>query len=1054
MSANNNQGDDDVCNSNQGDAALRVISQPMLWPFVMSFLPGVPVWTVEYELCFGLEASEVDEEASTECNADTTNEDDSANETEKAQTRVKRLGLPGLLPRIAIQRHDIATLKRLIKHPDAELKKLLETQLDAAWSATSASVAAVSGHASAASTTNTAFGTAAVTDDAAVSDSDSDSDSVSVSVSDLDSSARLTPDLLSPANIADRDVAGFAFPPGASKTSFGSAGMNSEPLREKLIFTPQFLSSDAMSSTATETDSNQGDAALCVVTERMLYPHIVSFLPGVPMWTIELERRLVPKSTVSVAVAEAKYEKYKSEREQLKSKKLTDNAGSPEGSDTAKKGEENTARSKQETSETEPTTVPVEPSNMVMRRGMPGLLPRLAIQQRDFAMLKRLYFLHKSQPEIQKLGRFWLKSVMHHAAVNGSMELLQWLHEHTEETCQSNTMGQTLWAGHWEIALWLKEHRPESMKLKDLKHVMKSIKKPDPELQKLLVTQLHATWSVPSPLEQQPATPDQTGALFAAGTMASTVLEQLRAGQEAIELYERAVVSTLNEKPRNHRERVLHGHKVSNLLDKVVEQSKHVSELYRDSDGTFEEEKEHMRGRAMFTSFYEQLKSIREFHRKYPNRVVQHEPEMEDALRPQLTFSGEERFGKYVDMHEFYLRFLNLPAFQPVIKKYVVEKTNARASSRRARRESGSSSAASVPHIDYMTYLTHFHEFADVAESDKLRSSGYETYLRDVKTYLLGFYRKTQPLVDLDDVIAETQSKFDKQWALNQVAGWNSRASGDAEQSQADASNSLFCRACNKQFTSQGVFTSHLSGKKHKMATKALEAAPPTTGEKPAASAASKLRRQQLAFDEVLIRRLYELLTEVIHGTISYLEVKQTRTHEELQTEIAEEEEGAFSDVDVDAGNMDGEDDEQPFYNPLNLPLGWDGKPIPYWLYKLHGLGVEYKCEICGNHSYWGRREFDRHFQQWRHAHGMRCLGIPNTKHFHDITGMQDAIALYEKLKDQIDQENWNAEKEEEFEDSEGNENWNAEKEEEFEDSEGNVLSRKTYEDLARQGLL
>ncbi len=25
-------------------------------------------------------------------------------------------------------------------------------------------------------------------------------------------------------------------------------------------------------------------------------------------------------------------------------------------------------------------------------------------------------------------------------------------------------------------------------------------------------------------------------------------------------------------------------------------------------------------------------------------------------------------------------------------------------------------------------------------------------------------------------------------------------------------------------------------------------------------------------------------------------------------------------------------------YNPLKLPLGWDGKPIPYWLYKLHGL--------------------------------------------------------------------------------------------------------------------
>ena len=38
-------------------------------------------------------------------------------------------------------------------------------------------------------------------------------------------------------------------------------------------------------------------------------------------------------------------------------------------------------------------------------------------------------------------------------------------------------------------------------------------------------------------------------------------------------------------------------------------------------------------------------------------------------------------------------------------------------------------------------------------------------------------------------------------------------------------------------------------------------------------------------------------------------------------------------------------------YNPLKLPLGWDGKPIPFWLYKLHGLNQEFKCEICGNVS-------------------------------------------------------------------------------------------------------
>lgn len=61
-------------------------------------------------------------------------------------------------------------------------------------------------------------------------------------------------------------------------------------------------------------------------------------------------------------------------------------------------------------------------------------------------------------------------------------------------------------------------------------------------------------------------------------------------------------------------------------------------------------------------------------------------------------------------------------------------------------------------------------------------------------------------------------------------------------------------------------------------------------------------------------------------------------------------------------GDNSDEDEDKPKYNPKNLPMGWDGKPIPYWLYKLHGLGVEFKCEICGGASYWGRRAFEKHF--------------------------------------------------------------------------------------------
>ncbi len=86
-----------------------------------------------------------------------------------------------------------------------------------------------------------------------------------------------------------------------------------------------------------------------------------------------------------------------------------------------------------------------------------------------------------------------------------------------------------------------------------------------------------------------------------------------------------------------------------------------------------------------------------------------------------------------------------------------------------------------------------------------------------------------------------------------------------------------------------------------------------------------------------------------------------------------------------DARLDESDEEDEYIYNPLKLPLGWDGKPIPYWLYKLHGLNQEFKCEICGDASYWGRRAFERHFKEWRHQNAMRALGIPNNKNFYEV---------------------------------------------------------------------
>jgi len=59
----------------------------------------------------------------------------------------------------------------------------------------------------------------------------------------------------------------------------------------------------------------------------------------------------------------------------------------------------------------------------------------------------------------------------------------------------------------------------------------------------------------------------------------------------------------------------------------------------------------------------------------------------------------------------------------------------------------------------------------------------------------------------------------------------------------------------------------------------------------------------------------------------------------------------------------------------------------------------EFKCEICGNASYWGRRAFERHFKEYRHQNGMRALGIPNSKLFFEVTQIAEAQHLWKNVQ-------------------------------------------------------
>ncbi|KAI9102826.1 hypothetical protein DFS34DRAFT_591443 [Phlyctochytrium arcticum] len=484
-------------------------------------------------------------------------------------------------------------------------------------------------------------------------------------------------------------------------------------------------------------------------------------------------------------------------------------------------------------------------------------------------------------------------------------------------------------------------------------------------------------------------------------------LELQRKAHEDVERLEEATVGQLLHPLKSQKERLMTEHRVDKLLAQIQSRSQALLDMYVDEEGTRQEEiRAITSGSQDFSEFYGRLRAIKDWHRRYPGGIaetgtelgIDRDAEVEEQELENM-FSGEESLGKYFDLHEIFEQYVNL------------EK---------------------APKVNYLKYLDQFFRFETIPRETK-ETLMYTKYLNSLQTYFEGFFQRALPLFDADKVRTDAVKRFDEEWERGTLKGWE--RSAQQSDTNGDAEAALFCVACNKQYSKQTVYSAHLTSKKHKKAAAALVAKGVTEISAEARLEARERKERaerdklkDIAKMETIVRAYTKELETQREETKAHVERKQTLTTEELVADAEEE---------VDLSDSDPESDTEKIYNPLKLPLGWDGKPIPYWLYKLHGLGVEYPCEICGNYVYMGRKAFDRHFQEWRHAHGMRCLGITNTRHFHEITSIEDAYALWEKLKD--------GSKVEQFREDIM---------EEFEDADGNVFNKKTYEDLKRQGLL
>ena len=456
------------------------------------------------------------------------------------------------------------------------------------------------------------------------------------------------------------------------------------------------------------------------------------------------------------------------------------------------------------------------------------------------------------------------------------------------------------------------------------------------------------------------------------------------------------------------RDRLNRDHQISGFLERIQDQSKRLLDIYNDTEGLRSKEIQSISIGDPFDEFYKQLSEIKDFHRRYPNEPVENleraykrrapgEGESTTAEVDNL-FTGEEAFGKFLDLTTLHEEYLNIP-------------NNKR--------------------VTYLQYLQMFDVFGpphmSMKRADK-NSDQYFSYIGRLAQYLESFLRRTRPLEDLDKLFSSIDLDFDKDWEANEVPGWEpeNQSAGPAAPVTEGTGEGIWCPDCEKEFKNENVYKSHLTGKKHMKAAEARRGKGSENGHaadqaNPRGSTVKRLKERAIAEREYRIRRLAATMESVRTDTRVNVERRQGMTERERQLELeaffAESAEPAQRNGDEESDS----DGDEKIYNPLKLPLAWDGKPIPYWLYKLHGLGVEFPCEICGNFVYMGRRAFDKHFNESRHIYGLKCLGITNTTLFREITGIEDALKLWDKILRDKKKEKAGGENVVQMEDADGN---------------------------------
>ncbi|KAK4683934.1 splicing factor 3A subunit 3, partial [Tremellales sp. Uapishka_1] len=245
-----------------------------------------------------------------------------------------------------------------------------------------------------------------------------------------------------------------------------------------------------------------------------------------------------------------------------------------------------------------------------------------------------------------------------------------------------------------------------------------------------------------------------------------SIIETQRQAHEEIERYEQALAEVLLQNPTLQRNIARRDRKAAEILARIVELRSLLVQQYEDLPGLRPKELSLLSapppGQDDLAEFYRRFEGVKDFHRRNPGiNARQFLNELDDLVKSDglqsihvedeeealtidpldAVFSGEENYGRYLDLYMAHTQYLNLKG------------------------------ANRLSYLAFLDMLKHgkVERTLDVKEKS---TQAYLEYVQTLYAYVVSFFERALPLIDIQTKIKEEEENFDSAWMAGQVAGW------------------------------------------------------------------------------------------------------------------------------------------------------------------------------------------------------------------------------------------------------------------------------------------